>query len=69
MYGVSLLQPLGGQIKPVENARYEAYQMRVMGRSYHSSASDNAKGNSKELLESMMRPEVRLVYISNFVYI
>ncbi|CAL7949582.1 unnamed protein product [Xylocopa violacea] len=44
---------IGEHVKPVENARYEAYQMRVQDRSYHTSA----KGNSKEMLESMMRPE------------
>ncbi|XP_017883576.1 5'-3' exoribonuclease 2 homolog [Ceratina calcarata] len=45
---------LGERVKPVENARYEAYQMRVHGRDYHTSS----KGNANEKLESMMRPEL-----------
>lgn len=58
---ISLLQPLGGQVKPVENARYEAYQMRVQGRNYNTSA-DQAKGNANKALESMMRPEVQYMF-------
>lgn len=41
-------------MSPVQNARYEAYQMRVRGQNYHTSA----KRSSQEMLESMMRPEV-----------
>lgn len=44
---------IGEQIKPVQNARYEAYQMRIHGQNYHTSE----KGNAKEMLESMIRPE------------
>ncbi|XP_043525618.1 5'-3' exoribonuclease 2 homolog isoform X2 [Frieseomelitta varia] len=44
---------IGDRVNPVKNARYEAYQMRVHGQNYHTSAT----GNSKEMLESMMRPE------------
>ncbi|XP_031774377.1 5'-3' exoribonuclease 2 homolog [Apis florea] len=44
---------IGEHIKPVQNARYEAYQMRVHGQNYHT----NEKGNAKEMLESMIRPE------------
>ncbi|XP_015439887.1 PREDICTED: 5'-3' exoribonuclease 2 homolog [Dufourea novaeangliae] len=47
--------PLGEKVKPVENARYEAYQMRVQGRNY-STASD-AREKTNEALESMIRPE------------
>lgn len=50
----SSLQRIGEQIKPVQNARYEAYQMRIHGQNYHTSE----KGNAKEMLESMIRPEV-----------
>ncbi|KAF3421262.1 hypothetical protein E2986_08086 [Frieseomelitta varia] len=48
-----LLGRIGDRVNPVKNARYEAYQMRVHGQNYHTSAT----GNSKEMLESMMRPE------------
>ncbi|XP_060826692.1 5'-3' exoribonuclease 2 homolog [Bombus pascuorum] len=44
---------IGEHVSPVQNARYEAYQMRVRGQNYHTSA----KGSSREMLESMMRPE------------
>ncbi|KAG6799210.1 5'-3' exoribonuclease 2 [Apis mellifera caucasica] len=44
---------IGEHIKPVQNARYEAYQMRIHGQNYHTSE----KGNAKEMLESMIRPE------------
>lgn len=49
-----MLQRIGEHIKPVQNARYEAYQMRIHGQNYHTSE----KGNAKEMLESMIRPEV-----------
>lgn len=50
------VQAIGEQVKPVENARYEAYQMRVQGTNYKS--NDRGNGNSKEMLEIMLRPEV-----------
>nr|XP_033339263.1 5'-3' exoribonuclease 2 homolog [Megalopta genalis] len=43
--------PLGERVKPVQNARYEAYQMRVQGRNY------NTGGGHNKALESMMQPE------------
>ncbi|CAK9813610.1 5'-3' exoribonuclease 2 [Anthophora quadrimaculata] len=46
---------IGEQLKPVENARYEAYQMRVQGQNYNS--NERGKGNVRELLRNMMRPE------------
>ncbi|XP_003489200.1 5'-3' exoribonuclease 2 homolog [Bombus impatiens] len=44
---------IGEHVSPVQNARYEAYQMRVCGQNYHTSG----KRSSQEMLESMMRPE------------
>lgn len=51
--------PLGKSVKPVENARYEAYQMRVQGRNYNTNAAERALmgTNATEALESMIRPE------------
>lgn len=49
------LQALGQTVKPVENARYEAYQMRMQGRNYNISA-ENA--SNKHALERMLTPEV-----------
>ncbi|XP_012232131.1 5'-3' exoribonuclease 2 homolog isoform X1 [Linepithema humile] len=43
---------LGQAVKPVQNARYEAYQMRVQGRNYNTNAAENTNA-----LESMLRPE------------
>lgn len=54
-----MLQRIGDRVNPVKNARYEAYQMRVHGQNYHTSAT----GNSKEMLESMMRPEVCSMFL------
>ncbi|XP_017757623.1 PREDICTED: 5'-3' exoribonuclease 2 homolog [Eufriesea mexicana] len=45
--------PIGERVKPVQNARYEAYQMRVHNRSYHT----DEKRNDKQNLESMVYPE------------
>lgn len=51
------MQALGQAVKPVENARYEAYQMRMQGRHYNTNvAADNT--NTNHALESMLRPEV-----------
>lgn len=50
------MQALGQTVKPIENARYEAYQMRVQGRNYNTNAADNT--NANHALESMLRPEV-----------
>lgn len=41
-------------MKPIENARYEAYQMRMQGRNYNASVAEN----KNHALESMLRPEV-----------
>lgn len=38
MINISILKPLGQQVQPVVNARFEAYQMRVHGRNYNTSA-------------------------------
>lgn len=46
---------LGQTVKPIENARYEAYQMRVQGRNYNTNAAENT--NANRALESMLRPE------------
>lgn len=51
-------------MSPVQNARYEAYQMRVCGQNYHTSA----KRSSQEMLESMMHPEVRSRSLFLFVH-
>ncbi|XP_011686164.1 PREDICTED: 5'-3' exoribonuclease 2 homolog [Wasmannia auropunctata] len=45
----------GQPVKPIENARYEAYKMRVQGRNYNTNAAENS--NANHALESMMRPE------------
>lgn len=50
------MQAPGQTVKPIENARYEAYQMRVQGRNYNTNAADNT--NANQALESMLRPEV-----------
>ncbi|XP_032671869.1 5'-3' exoribonuclease 2 homolog [Odontomachus brunneus] len=47
--------PLGQTVKPIENARYEAYQMRVQGRNYNTNVAENK--NTNHALESMLRPE------------
>ncbi|XP_031786380.1 5'-3' exoribonuclease 2 homolog [Nasonia vitripennis] len=51
--------PLGKEVKPVQNARYEAYQMRVQGRNYNTSAVERAlQGTNASLaLEKMIVPE------------
>ncbi|KAL6261185.1 hypothetical protein P5V15_008709 [Pogonomyrmex californicus] len=46
---------LGQKVKPIENPRYEAFKMRVMGRNYNTNAADNT--NTNHALESMLRPE------------
>lgn len=46
----------------MENARYEAYQMRVQGRNYNTNATESTKAN--HALESMLRPEV--MWLFNF---
>ncbi|XP_072744111.1 5'-3' exoribonuclease 2 homolog isoform X1 [Anoplolepis gracilipes] len=46
---------LGQTVKPIENARYEAYQMRVQGRNYNTNAAEST--NANHALESMLRPE------------
>lgn len=51
------LQALGQTVKPIENARYEAYQMRIQGRNYNTNVAENT--NANHALESMLRPEVR----------
>lgn len=50
------LQALGQAVKPVVNARYEAYQMRVQGRNYNANVAE--KKSTNHALESMLRPEV-----------
>lgn len=50
------MQALGQAVKPIENARYEAYQMRVQGRNYNTNVAENK--NTNHALESMLRPEV-----------
>lgn len=50
------MQALGQAVKPVVNARYEAYQMRVQGRNYNTNVAENKGAN--HALESMLRPEV-----------
>ncbi|EFN70493.1 5'-3' exoribonuclease 2-like protein [Camponotus floridanus] len=47
---------LGQTVKPIENARYEAYQMRVQGRNYNTNAGENT--NANHALEIMLRPEI-----------
>ncbi|XP_012275979.1 5'-3' exoribonuclease 2 homolog isoform X2 [Orussus abietinus] len=51
--------PLGETVKPIQNPRYEAYQMRVQGRNYNTSAAERAlKGtNANAALEAMIVPE------------
>jgi len=56
------IQALGQTVKPIENARYEAYQMRVQGRNYNTNAAENT--NANHALESMLRPEVRTLLCS-----
>lgn len=46
-------------MKPIENARYEAYQMRVQGRNYNTNVAENT--NANHALESMLRPEVNFI--------
>ncbi|XP_044011716.1 5'-3' exoribonuclease 2 homolog [Aphidius gifuensis] len=50
---------LGQDIKPIQNPRYEAYQMRMQGRDYNTSAAERSVKNldSKSALESMLVPE------------
>lgn len=59
MYFIIILQALGQTVKPVENARYEAYQMRVQGRNYNTNAAENRN----HALESMLIPEVLTVIL------
>ncbi|XP_046426215.1 5'-3' exoribonuclease 2 homolog isoform X1 [Neodiprion fabricii] len=51
--------PLGQATQPVQNARHEAFQMRMQGRNYNTSATERAlKGtNATNALESMLLPE------------
>ncbi|XP_043272687.1 5'-3' exoribonuclease 2 homolog [Venturia canescens] len=51
--------PLGQGSKPVQNARQEAYKMRMQGRDYNTNATEQAlKGtNAKTALQSMIEPE------------
>lgn len=65
MHCIIISQALGQAVKPIENARYEAYQMRVQGRNYNTNAADNT--NANHALESMMRPEVlNIIYFVRF---
>jgi len=48
-------------VKPIENVRYEAYQMRMQGRNYNTNCAENA--NANRALESMLRPEVLFITI------
>lgn len=60
------MQALGQAVKPIENARYEAYQMRVQGRNYNTNAAESTNANHS--LESMLIPEVlTLAFFSNNV--
>ncbi|KAG7200142.1 hypothetical protein KM043_000580 [Ampulex compressa] len=51
--------PLGRAVKPVENARHEAYQMRMQRQAHGTSSTERALqgANSTDALESMIRPE------------
>ncbi|XP_066597971.1 5'-3' exoribonuclease 2 homolog [Prorops nasuta] len=52
--------PLGQAVKPVQNARYEAYQMRMQSRNFSSSSNDESSGeanSNNSALEAMLRPE------------
>ncbi|XP_014299681.1 5'-3' exoribonuclease 2 homolog [Microplitis demolitor] len=50
---------LGQDVKPVQNARHEAYQMRMQGRNYNTSSTERALGtvNAATGLQAMMVPE------------
>lgn len=57
-------QPLGQTVKPVKNARHEAYQMRMQGRNYNTNKVEQAlQGtNATVALEKMIVPEVNKDY-------
>lgn len=63
-------QPVGQSSKPVQNARQEAYKMRMQGRDYNTNAIDQAmKGTSaNKALESMIEPEVSYS-TNNYIYL
>ncbi|XP_015110782.1 5'-3' exoribonuclease 2 homolog [Diachasma alloeum] len=50
---------VGGQVNPVQNARHEAYQMRMMGRNFSTSAAERKLqgADAGSALEAMMVPE------------
>ncbi|XP_011311873.1 5'-3' exoribonuclease 2 homolog [Fopius arisanus] len=50
---------IGGEVKPVQNARYEAYQMRMMGRNFSTSASERKlqTTDAGSALQAMLVPE------------
>lgn len=50
---------IGSEVKPVQNARYEAYQMRMFGKNFHTSSAERAleSVNAGTALESMIVPE------------
>ncbi|KAK0093039.1 hypothetical protein PV326_014447 [Microctonus aethiopoides] len=52
-------QVIGSEVKPVQNARYEAYQMRMFGKNFHTSSAERAleSVNANTALESMIVPE------------
>ncbi|KAK0182305.1 hypothetical protein PV327_000457 [Microctonus hyperodae] len=52
-------QAIGSEIKPVQNARYEAYQMRMFGKNFHTSSTERGleSVNANTALESMIVPE------------
>lgn len=64
-----IFQPLGQTIKPVENARHEAYQMRMQNQNYSTCSimqSEHASvGANTTAFESMLRPEV-YIYVFYF---
>lgn len=50
---------VGQSVKPIQNARHEAYQMRMQGRNYNTSAAERSLGtiNAATGLQAMMVPE------------
>lgn len=58
-------------MNPVQNARQEAYLMRVEGRNYNTNAADRAlKGiDAKTALHNMIVPEVIVIYFLRIIII
>lgn len=63
---LNYLQPLGvgKQIQPVQNVKFEAYQMYKQGRNYNTSVAErNLQGTNASLaLQRMIVPEVLVFF-------